>query len=69
MCNFTDEFGRSDRQQTEVRICRTIDCGLLALDGDVFCAKCSEYIESAREAARRRFVTFGTRGRGRLRKE
>jgi hypothetical protein len=63
----TDEFGHSAGHQMEVRICRTIDCGLHALSGDVFCLKCSEEIEAARVAARRRFVIFGTSGRGRPR--
>ena len=60
-----DELGADVRQQMEVRVCRTIDCGLDAFDGNVFCVKCSDEIEAVRAAARRRFVIFGISGSGR----
>ena len=60
-----DELGTYARQQMEVRVCRTIDCGLDAFDGNVFCVKCSDEIDAARAAARRRIVIFGTSGSGR----
>jgi hypothetical protein len=70
MCNPKDELRAFFAgQRMEVRLCRTINCGLHAVDGDVFCVKCREEIDAAREAARRRFVIFATRRRPRLSKE
>ena len=60
-----DELGADVRQQMEVRVCRTIDCGLDAFDGNVFCVKCSVEIDALRAAARRRIVIFGTSGSSR----
>ncbi len=60
-----DESGAYARQQMDVRVCRTIDCGLDAFDGNVFCVKCSVEIDALRAAARRRIVIFGTSGSGR----
>jgi len=60
-----DELAARVAQRREVRICRTVDCGQDTLDGDVFCQKCRDEIDAARELARRHFVIYGVSGKDR----
>jgi hypothetical protein len=47
-------------QQMDIRICRSINCGRDAHDGDPYCPRCRQEIDALHGMARRRFVIFGT---------